>query len=143
MCLLFLPGICLHNSLLWVCCWGLVHTLSWHLSNILSIVPIWFLHSLSSSSLCLLSSVEVLIAYVKLYTTFQLVLWKFMKLNDFIWFNSLKQKMSVQEVSLLINQEQEIFYLIYNLIISSIYLKKVQCFYKRKCLQLSILTYIL
>ena len=48
-----------------------------------------------------------------------------MRLNDFIDLIVLKQKMSAQEVSLLINQEHEIFYVTSNLIILSIHYEKV------------------
>ena len=38
---------------------------------------------------CLLCPLEALIAHVQLlYTTFPIVLFKFMRLNDFVWFNS-------------------------------------------------------
>ena len=50
----------------------------------------------------------------------------------------LKQKMAVQEVSLLISQEQKILCSLSHMIFSSIYQKKCNIF-KRKCLQLSTL----
>ena len=78
------------------------------------------LFTVSSVSLFhFLCSLEELVAYVKLfYTTFPLIvlLWESMKLMDFDLL-VLKKKMSVQEVSLMINQEHEIFYIISILIV--------------------------
>ena len=127
MCLLFLPGICLHNSFygyvveVWYVHYHDVSPIFWAQYPFSFSIPFLPLHRV----FCLLSSLRVLIVNIKLYTYFSSFVMEIHEFNNFIWFNSPETEdvCSRGAVCWSIKNKKSSMYMS-NLIILTIYLKK-------------------